>query len=107
MSKKDTSFQNHIILNHSETVVSRYKLIPEGGKLPLSEKLPKKIRRSNFGSTYERLDRKKVSKTLVPGNNAFPIHPTLNRSLTPRKQLEFKLFLIIIFSKVQEENNVY
>ena len=92
LSKKDTSFQNHIILNHSETVVSRYKLIPEGGKLPSPEKLPKEIRRSNFGSTYERLDRKKVSKTLVPGNNAFPIHPTLNRSLTPREAARIQTF---------------
>ena len=37
--KKDSSFQNHIILNHSETVVSRYKLIQEGGKLPPPDKL--------------------------------------------------------------------
>ena len=47
LSKKDTSFQNHIILNHSETVVSRYKLY-QRRKLPSPEKLPKEIRRSNF-----------------------------------------------------------
>ena len=90
--KKDDKFQNHLILNHSETVISRYKLIPEGGRLPPPHKLPKQIRRSNFGNTYERLDRNKVSKTLVPGNNAFPIHPTLNRSLTPREAARIQTF---------------
>lgn len=86
------SLPNHLILNHSEKVISRYKLILEGGKLPPPGRLPKDIRRSNFGSTYERLHRKKVSKTLVPGNNAFPIHPTLNRSLTPREGARIQTF---------------
>ena len=92
LANKTKTFPNHLSLNHSEKVVSRYKLIPEGQKLPPPEKLPKNIRRSNFGSTYERLDRKKVSKTLVPGNNAFPIHPTLNRSLTPREAARIQTF---------------
>ena len=42
------SLPNHLILNHSDKVISRYKLILEGGKLPPPEKLPKHIRRSNF-----------------------------------------------------------
>ena len=32
------------------------------------------------------------SKTLVPGNNAFPIHPVLNRSLTPREAARIQTF---------------
>lgn len=43
------------------------------------------IRRSNFGSTYKRLHRERPSLTIVPGNNALPVHPTLDRSLTPRE----------------------
>lgn len=86
------NFQNHIVLNHSEIVIRRYKLIPEGGKLPPPEELPIEIRRKNFGNTYNRLDRFKCSPTMVPGNNAFPVHPTLNRSLTPREAARIQTF---------------
>lgn len=89
---KDKEFPNHIPLDHSETVIERYKLIPEGGKLPPPNKLPKAIRRKNFGSTYVRLDNSEPSVTLVPGNNAFPVHPTLNRSLTPREAARIQTF---------------
>ena len=89
---KENIIPNHIPLNHSEIVTRRYKLIPEGGKLPSPEKLPKDIRRLNFGSTYKRLDRKKPSPTLVPGNNAFPVHPILDRSLTPREAERIQTF---------------
>lgn len=87
-----SDFPNHIALNHSETVIRRYKLIPEGGKLPPPEELPIDIRRKNFGNTYNRLDRLKCSPTMVPGNNAFPVHPTLNRSLTPREAARIQTF---------------
>ncbi len=90
--KKDNSFPNHIALDHGEIVVERYKLIKEGGKLPPPEELPEKIRRKNFGNTYIRLDRKKISSTMVPGNNAFPVHPILNRSLTPREAARIQSF---------------
>ena len=83
---------NHIALQHSEKVIARYGLIPEGGKLPAPELLPEAIRRSNFGNTYKRLHRDKPSLTLVPGNNAFPIHPVLNRSLTPREAARLQTF---------------
>ncbi len=89
---KDEGFQNHAPLNHSEKVIARYKLIPEGGKLPPKDKLPPDIRRENFGNTYVRLDRSKPSSTMVPGNNAFPVHPTLNRSLTPREAARLQSF---------------
>jgi DNA (cytosine-5)-methyltransferase 1 len=83
---------NHQALNHSDKVIRRYEHIPEGGKLPPPEELPIDIRRKNFGNTYQRLDRKKPSTTMVPGNNAFPVHPTLNRSLTPREAARLQSF---------------
>ena len=89
---KDDKFPNHISLNHSNKVIERYKLIPEGGRLPPPEELPKHIRRKNFGNTYKRLHREKPSLTMVPGNNAFPIHPTLPRSLTPREAARLQSF---------------
>ncbi len=89
---KENIFPNHKPLNHSEIVTKRYKLIDEGGKLPPPEKLPKEIRRKNFGNTYIRLDRNKPSVTMVPGNNAFPVHPVLDRSLTPREAARIQSF---------------
>jgi len=85
-------FENHIPLNHTDVVIERYKYIPEGGKLPPPEELPVEIRRKNFGNTYQRLHRLRPSTTMVPGNNAFPIHPTLNRSLTPREAARLQSF---------------
>ena len=84
--------KNHISLNHSDKVLRRYKLIPEGGKLPDPQSLPESIRRTNFGNSYKRLDRSKPSLTMVPGNNAFPIHPTEDRSLTPREAARIQTF---------------
>jgi len=89
---KGEEVPNHIALNHSEKVISRYKLIPEGGKLPPPDQLPIEIRRKNFGNTYKRLDSNSPSLTMVPGNNAFPIHPKLHRSLTPREAARIQTF---------------
>lgn len=83
---------NHLALSHGEVVIKRYKLIPEGGKLPPPEQIPKEIRRKNFGNTYVRLHRNELAPTMVPGNNAFPIHPTLDRSLTPREAARIQTF---------------
>jgi DNA (cytosine-5)-methyltransferase 1 len=83
---------NHFPLKHSEKVIARYLLIPEGGKLPPPEQLPEEIRRGNFGNTYERLNRNAPSSAMVPGNNAFPIHPILSRSLTPREAARIQSF---------------
>lgn len=91
-TKSEEQVENHIALKHSEKVIERYKLIPEGGRLPPPEQLPKEIRRKNFGNTYKRLDRSKPALTMVPGNNAFPVHPTLNRSLTPREAARLQTF---------------
>lgn len=89
---KGEEVPNHIALAHSDIVVRRYQLIPEGGKLPKPEELPEDIRRKGFGTTYVRLHRDKLSPTIVPGNNALPIHPVLNRSLTPREAARIQTF---------------
>lgn len=89
---QDDSIANHIVLNHSDTVIARYKLIIEGGKLPPPEELPESIRRKNFGNTYKRLTRRAPALTLVPGNNAFPVHPVFDRSLTPREAARLQTF---------------
>jgi len=83
---------NHDALRHSDTVIARYKLIPEGGRMPPPQELPEEIRRRNFGNTYKRLHRGKPSLTLVPGNNAFPVHPVAHRSLTPREAARIQTF---------------
>ena len=83
---------NHSVLSHTEKVIARYKLIPEGGRLPPPHELPEDIRRSNFGNTYKRLHRNQPSLTMVPGNNAFPVHPVLHRSLTPREAARLQSF---------------
>lgn len=92
LENKGEEIPNHIVLSHSDKVVRRYKLIPEGGKLPKPEDMPEDIRRKNFGTTYVRLHRKKLSPTIVPGNNALPVHPVLNRSLTPREAARIQTF---------------
>ncbi|WP_336987606.1 DNA cytosine methyltransferase [Altererythrobacter aquiaggeris] len=92
LAEKGTEVPNHIALNHSEIVTSRYKMIEEGGKLPPPEALPIRLRRKNFGNTYKRLHRDLPSLTMVPGNNAFPVHPTLDRSLTPREAARLQTF---------------
>ena len=75
---------NHVPLKHKPKNLKRYKLIPEGGRLP-ENNLPKELFRKNFGNTFKRLHRNKPSLTMVPGHNAFPIHPWLDRSLTVRE----------------------
>lgn len=83
---------NHAALRHSATVLARYRLIPEGGRMPPPSELPAEIRRKNFGNTYKRLHRDRPSLTLVPGNNAFPVHPIEDRSLTPREAARLQTF---------------
>ncbi len=92
LTTRGVEVANHIPLRHSDTVMARYRFIPEGGMLPPPNQLPKHIRRENFGSTYKRLHRGMPSLTIVPGNNALPIHPILDRSLTPREAARIQTF---------------
>lgn len=82
---------NHVALKHGEKNIRRYSLIPEGGRLP-EDQLPPELYRKNFGNTFKRLHRDKPSLTMVPGHNAFPIHPWLNRSLTVREAARIQTF---------------
>ena len=88
---RDTPEFNHVALKHTEKNIARYKLIPEGGRLP-EDSLPPELYRKNFGNTYKRLSRSRPALTMVPGNDAFPIHPTLNRSLTVREAARIQTF---------------
>lgn len=87
-----TELPNHVHLRHSDRVLARYRLIPEGGRMPPPSELPEEIRRKNFGNTYKRLHRERPSLTLVPGNNAFPVHPTADRSLSAREAARLQTF---------------
>ncbi len=91
VNKPDMPEFNHVALKHTDKIVERYKMIPEGGRLP-EDLLPPELYRKNFGNTYKRLSRKKPALTMVPGNDAFPIHPTLNRSLTVREAARIQTF---------------
>ncbi|BDF32275.1 cytosine-specific methyltransferase [Lachnospiraceae bacterium] len=82
---------NHVALKHTAKNIARYKLIPEGGRLP-EDDLPPELYRRNFGNTYKRLSRTRPALTMVPGNDAFPIHPTLHRSLTVREAARIQTF---------------
>lgn len=82
---------NHVALKHTPKNIARYMLIPEGGRLP-EDSLPPDLYRKNFGNTYKRLDRNRPALTMVPGNDAFPIHPELHRSLTVREAARIQTF---------------
>ena len=82
---------NHVALKHTPKNIERYKLIPEGGRLP-EDALPPELYRKNFGNTFKRLSRTRPALTMVPGNDAFPIHPTLHRSLTVREAARIQTF---------------
>jgi DNA (cytosine-5)-methyltransferase 1 len=98
---KDNSyekFKNHSPMNHKPLQVERYKHIKEGEKLNLDD-LPEELltgyrtkKIKNFSHIFKRLHRDKPSLTLVPGHNAFPIHPWLNRSLTVREAARLQTF---------------
>ncbi len=91
LADQDETFPNHVPLKHREKNIQRYRLIPEGGRLP-EENLPPELYRKNFGNTFKRLDRNRPSLTMVPGHNAFPIHPWLDRSLTVREAARIQTF---------------
>ncbi|MDB8556554.1 DNA cytosine methyltransferase [Turicibacter sanguinis] len=91
LAGKENQINNHIPLQHTEKNILRYKYIPEGGRLP-EDQLPPELYRKNFGNTFKRLHRNEPSLTMVPGHNAFPIHPWLDRSLTVREAARIQTF---------------
>lgn len=104
---------NHIPMNHNETVVKRIMATPEGEGLPnsLNGELAygsrsdyKKNKLKNFSHVYKRLHRNKPSTTIVPGHNAFPLHPIAHRALTVREAARIQTFSDdIVFCGTRQE----
>lgn len=102
VDKTEDDIPNHIPLKHKEIVAERMSYVKEGKKLVI-EDLPEHLLNStrpdsttgkvqNYSHIYKRLHRNEPSNTLVPGHNAFPIHPTLNRTLTVREAARIQTF---------------
>ena len=100
LTEKDVP--NHVPLKHKPAVAARMGYVPEGGRLDestLPDELLSATRKdsktgkiSNYSHVYKRLSRYRPSTTMVPGHNAFPIHPTLNRTLTAREAARIQTF---------------
>lgn len=93
-NKKDPKDKwNHKPMNHASHVVERLKLVPRGGDLARDQHyLPKRLKRQAYAFNCKRLDLKQPSVTIVPGHYAFPIHPTLPRTLTVREIARLQTF---------------
>lgn len=99
---KENQVANHVPLVHKPIVAARYGYVKEGCKLNVDDLPPelavatrrdsKTGKVANYSHVYKRLDRKQPSTTMVPGHNAFPIHPTLNRTLTAREAARIQTF---------------
>ena len=99
---KENEFPNHVPMKHNEIVTKRIACIREGEGIP-EEGLPKDVAKGsrsdytdntikNFSHVYRRLSRSNPATTMVPGHNAFPLHPTENRSLTVREAARIQTF---------------
>ena len=112
---KENQIPNHVPLAHKPIVAARYGYVKEGCKLNVDDLPPelavatrrdsKTGKVSNYSHVYKRLDRNKPSTTMVPGHNAFPIHPILNRTLTAREAARIQTFpdTHIFFGTRQEQ----
>ena len=99
---QENQFPNHVPMNHNDIVKKRISLIKEGEGIPdagLPEDVAKGSRSDytdntikNFSHVYRRLSRTKPATTMVPGHNAFPLHPTEDRSLTVREAARIQTF---------------
>ena len=99
---KENAFPNHVPLVHKPVVAARYSHVKEGHKLNVDDLPPelaiatrrdaKTGKVSNYSHVFKRLDRNLPSPTMVPGHNAFPIHPTLDRTLTAREAARIQTF---------------
>lgn len=99
---KENKIDNHVPMNHKPIVKERMNYIPEGSGIPkdgMPEHLAYGVRADfkeskvkNFSHVYKRLHRKYPASTMVPGHNAFPLHPTENRSLTVREAARIQTF---------------
>lgn len=98
----ENQIPNHCPMRHNDVVKKRISYIREGEGIP-EEGLPDDIAKGsrsdfsdnkikNFSHVYKRLSRFKPATTMVPGHNAFPLHPTENRSLTVREAARIQTF---------------
>ena len=99
---KENNFPNHVPMKHNAIVTKRIACIREGEGIP-EEGLPKDVAKGsrsdyagntikNFSHVYRRLSRSKPATTMVPGHNAFPLHPIENRNLTVREAARIQTF---------------
>ena len=99
---KENQFPNHIPMKHNPIVEARISCIKEGEGIP-ADGLPEAVSHGsrsdyknneikNFSHVYRRLSRYKPATTMVPGHNAFPLHPVANRSLTVREAARIQTF---------------
>lgn len=99
---KENEVPNHVPMKHNKIVEARIAFIKEGEGIP-KEGLPDEVAHGsrsdyvnnnikNFSHVYKRLSRSKPSTTMVPGHNAFPLHPIKNRSLTVREAARIQTF---------------
>jgi len=112
---KENKIPNHVPLHHKQIVAARYGYVKEGCKLNVDDLPPelavatrkdsKTGKVSNYSHVFKRLARNKPATTMVPGHNAFPIHPTLNRTLTAREAARIQTFpdTHIFFGTRQEQ----
>ncbi|WP_176467175.1 DNA cytosine methyltransferase [Terribacillus saccharophilus] len=102
VNKSEEEIPNHVPLKHKAIVSERMSYVKEGSKLNIDD-LPEHLLQAtrvdsktgkvkNYSHIYKRLHRNLPSNTLVPGHNAFPIHPTLNRTLTVREAARIQTF---------------
>ena len=99
---QENQFPNHVPMNHNDIVKKRISIIKEGEGIP-DDGLPEDVAKGsrsdytdntikNFSHVYRRLSRTKPATTMVPGHNAFPLHPTEDRSLTVREAARIQTF---------------
>ncbi len=110
---QENNLPNHIPMKHNPIVKERISYIFEGGGIhpDIPERLLKGSRSDfknnklkNFSHVYKRLHRDKPATTMVPGHNAFPLHPTEDRSLTVREAARIQTFPDdVIFEGTRQE----
>lgn len=99
---KENQVENHVPMKHNKIVEGRISCIKEGEGIP-KDGLPDEVARGsrsdykdnnikNFSHVYKRLSRFRPATTMVPGHNAFPLHPVANRSLTVREAARIQTF---------------
>lgn len=98
---KENLVDNHVPMKHNKIVEKRISYIKEGGGI--NPNIPPELLKGsrtdfknnnlkNYSHIYKRLSYSLPSTTMVPGHNAFPLHPRLNRSLTVREAARLQTF---------------